>query len=113
MQLSDIELKQGLIQECEFWTNLGDGIITGDNALLLRFLSRLNRAFDKVLPIVLSRTDKMRWDDVNHTDYPIATFDIENGVGDYQFLTDENGNSILNITDVMILQSATATEYHP
>lgn len=111
MAFSDTTNKNGLIQECEFWTNLGDGTISGDATLLKQFANRLNRAFDNVLPLVLSTGDKLRWDDTNHADHPIATFDITSGTHDYQFLTDDNSLSILNITDVMILPSSSSTEY--
>jgi len=112
MQLSDTTNKNGLIQECEFWCGLPDGTISGTALQLQRFVNRLNRAYDRVMPIVLSGGDTMRWDDSqNHTKHPTATFDITSGVNDYQFLQDEQGNSILNIVEVKILPSATATEY--
>lgn len=111
MQFSDTTNKNGLIQECEFWCNLGDGTISGDTTLLAQFTSRINRGFDRVMPLLLSHSDKIRWDDVNHTDHPIGTVNIVSGQHDYQMLVDDNGLSILNITDVMILDSATATEY--
>src|SRR2546425_13286990 len=114
MQLSDTTNKNGLIQECEFWTNLGDGTISGDSALLKVFVNRINRAYDRVLPILQSGYDTMKWDDsVNHTKHPIATFNIQSGIGDYEFLSDEQGNSILNVIAVHILQSSAATEYQP
>jgi hypothetical protein len=111
MKFSDTSTKQGLIQECEFWTNLGDAAISGDSTLLKVFANRLNRAYDNVLPLVLSRDDKMRWDDTNQPDHPIGTLDLSSSYHDYEVLVDDNGVSILNITDVMILDSATATEY--
>lgn len=111
MQYSDTTNKNGLLQECEFWTNLGDGTITGDATLKAQFTSRLNRAYDAVMPLLLSYGDKMRWDDTNHTKHPIGTTNIVSGTHDYQILTDDAGLSILNITDVMILESATSTEY--
>ena len=37
---SDTTNKNGLIQECEFWTNLGDGTISGDTTLLAQFTDR-------------------------------------------------------------------------
>jgi hypothetical protein len=112
MRLSDTTNKNGLIQECEFWTNLGDGTISGDTTLLKVFVNRLNRSYDRVMPLLLSYSDTMKWDDsANHTKHPIGYFDIESGVGDYEFLADEQGNSILNIVALSILQSASATEY--
>jgi hypothetical protein len=112
MLLSDTTNKNGLIQECEFWTNLGDAAISGDSTLLKIFVNRLNRAYDRVVPLLLSYGDTMRWDDsTNHTKHPVATFDITSGVNDYQFLSDEQSNSILNIVDVHILQGSALTQY--
>lgn len=112
MLLSDTTNKNGLVQECEFWTNLGDGTISGNTTLLKVFVNRLNRSYDKVVPLILDLSDTMRWDDsVNHTKQPIGYFDIASGDGDYELLSDEQGNSILNIVAVSILPSATSTEY--
>jgi hypothetical protein len=55
----------------------------------------------------------MRWDDTNHADHPIGTLDLSSSYNDYEALVDDNGLSILNITDVMILESATSTDYRP
>lgn len=111
MQFSDTTNKNGLLQECEFWCNLGDAGITGDTTLKAQFTSRINRAYDAIAPILFSYGDKMRWDDTNHTDHPIGTTNLISGQNDYQFLSDDNGLSILNITDVMILDSSSSTEY--
>lgn len=111
MQFSDTTNKNGIIQECEFWTGQNDGTISGSDTLLKQFANRVNRAYDYVLPLVFSAGDTLRFDDTNHTDFPIATFDIVNGQGAYNLTSDEDGNSILNIIDVQILQSATATQY--
>lgn len=111
MQFSDTTNKNGLIQECEFWTGLGDAGISGNTTLLKQITSRINRAYDKVLPIVLSHSDKLRWDDTNHTNHPIGYVNIASDTNDYQVLVDGGGLSILNITDVMALPASTATEY--
>jgi hypothetical protein len=111
MQFSDTTNKNGLIQECEFWTNLGDGAISGNATLLKQFVSRLNRAGDKIKPLVSFRGDKQGFDDTNHTDQPFGTFNLVSGTGDYQILTDDNSIPIVNFTDVMILDSSSSTEY--
>jgi hypothetical protein len=113
MQFNDTSTNAGIIQECEFWTNLGNGTISGNTTLLKQFTARANRAFDNILPIMLSAGDTMRFDDPNHTKFPIATFDITSGYSDYSFASDQQGNSVLNIIDVHILQSTTATQYQP
>lgn len=47
-----------------------------------------------------------RWqvDDSNHTDYPIILGDIISGQQDYTFSTDEDGNQILHMYKVRVLQ---------
>src|SRR3954469_10147135 len=112
MLLSDTTNKNGLIQECEFWCEFPDGGISETSLLLKQFVSRLNRAYDRLMPVLLSSGDTMRWDDtLNHTKHPVATFNITSGTNDYQFLQDEQSNSILNIVAVHILPSSTSTEY--
>lgn len=102
MKFSDTSAKDGLIQDCEFWTNLGDATISGDTTLLKRFTALINRAFDEVLPIIFSSDSKWQWDDQNHTKYPIATTNLVSGQADYTFTADEQGNSILEIAAVYI-----------
>ena len=111
MKTSDSTNKNGLIQECEFWTNLGDGVISGDAVLLKVFISRLNRGYDRVLPLVLSSDDTLQFDDPNHTDDPIATTNLNTGQQKYSAIADESGNSILNVVKAFVLQSGTATRY--
>lgn len=111
MPFNDTAGKTGLIQEAEFWTNLGDSTISGDPTLLAMFTARLNRAFDRLMPRVLSHDTNQRWDDTNHPTHPIGFADIISGQNDYTFLADSAGNSVLNITKILAKQSATATEY--
>jgi hypothetical protein len=100
MPFNDTTNKTGLIQDCEFWTNLGDGTITGDDTLLARFTSLINSGFDEVMPILFATDAHWQWDDSNFTDYPVATTDIIAGQADYSFVQDEDGNSILEIYEV-------------
>lgn len=103
MQYSNPTTKAGLIQDCEFWTNLGDGTISGDTTTLLpRFTGLINNAFDEVLAVIFSSDAKWQWDDENQTKHPIATFDLVAGQADYTFTADEQGNSILEIDGVYV-----------
>lgn len=111
MVYSDTTNKNGILQRCEFWTNLGDGAITGDTTLIKTFTASVDEAFDDLMPLLLSYTDKGKWDDNNNTDYPIATFQLTSGQNDYSVKTDGANYDILRILDVQILQSATATNY--
>jgi len=111
MQYSNTTTKDGLMQTCEFWTGLGDAGITGNATRKAQFNARLNSAFDRVLPRVLSYSKSLRWDDTNHTDHPFGTFNIESGQHDYTIDEDDNSLDIFNITGVQILPSATSTDY--
>jgi hypothetical protein len=103
--------KDGLIQTCEFWTRHPDAGISGAANLLIQFTARINRGFDRIMPRLLSYTDHIRWDDVNHTDRPVGTINLVSGQADYTISEDDNKLDVLNITAIRILESATGTEY--
>ncbi len=111
MPFSDTTVKNGLIQLCEFWTSLGDGNISGDATLLKVFTARINEAFDRIMPLLLSYSDKLRWDDLNNADLPIGTVNMVSGQSDYSITADANSLNILNITDIRVLNGSTATDY--
>jgi hypothetical protein len=62
----------------------------------------INLALDKVWDIILPNMGTWQLDDSNQTDYPIITTDLVSGQRDYSFVTDEQGNLILDIYKVMI-----------
>lgn len=111
MPFSDTTNKNGIIQTIEFWTGLGDTGISSNSTLLKVITARVNQGFDRLMPLLLSYCDHLRWEDTNHTDKPIATFNLVSGQPDYKFTTDDNTLNVLNITDVRIYQSVTATDY--
>lgn len=111
MPFSDTSAKSGILQAIEFWTNLGDGGITNDATLLKIFTARVNDAFDRLMPLLLSYSDKLRFDDSNNTDLPSGTLSMVSGQPDYTISVDDNGLKILNITDVRILTSATGATF--
>jgi hypothetical protein len=110
---SDTTNKNGLIQLIEFWTNLGDGAISGNATLLKVMTARVNSAFDRIMPLLMSMTDYLRWDDINNTDLPVGTIDVVSGQSDYTIKTDANALNILNITGVQIHASNNATFFFP
>jgi hypothetical protein len=113
MQFSDTSTKQGLLQDVEFWTNLGDGTITGDATLKAVFTRLLNVRYAQAIARMQLVSGKDGVEDTNYTDQQFSAFTIVNGQNDYQFLTDEDGNTITDITGVLIRPSATATDYEP
>jgi hypothetical protein len=108
MPFNDTTNKTGLIQDCEFWTNLGDATISGDDALKAVFTRLINIHFASLLAKVQVLTGKNGPEDINYPDQQFSYFDIESGVNDYQFLTDEHGNTITDITGVLIQPSGSS-----
>lgn len=109
MVFNDTTNKNGLIQTFEFWTRMPDGTVTG--TLLKQITARINSGFDNIMPLLLSYSDFIRWDDTNHTDRPIGKINLVSGQSDYTVSEDDNSLDVLNLTNVRILQSATDTEY--
>lgn len=110
MVFSDTTNKNGLVQECEYWTGLGDAAISGDTTLIKFFTNRINMAFDRLVPRLLPYLKTLGWDDANTATTPTKTTNIVNGTNAYTFTTDGT-NDILVITAVAILPNAAATQY--
>jgi len=62
----------------------------------------INEAIDFVYDTIFKSSGKWQFDDTNHTDYQIITTNLIQGQRDYTFLTDEQGNLILDIYKVMV-----------
>jgi len=113
MEYSNTSLKNGLLQDIEGWISIGDGGITGDATLKAYFCNRLNRRYERAMGMLGTATRLSGMDDTNFTNQPFSYFNITTAQNDYQFLVDADGNSITDITDVLILPSTTATNYIP
>lgn len=113
MQFSDTTNKSGLLQDCEFLTNLGDAIITGDTTLKARFTSLLNIRYAQVMARLQTLTGAAGPEDTTYTSEQFSTFDIVKDQNSYTFTTDEDGNTISDIVAISILPAATSTEYLP
>lgn len=112
MQFSDTTNKNGLIQDCEFWTGLGDARISGNATLLKVFTNLINRRADRLYGRLGVRSPLSQTDDTNYDNHPFSTFAIASGTHDYQFLETEDGEAITDITAVMIQRSAADTDYY-
>ncbi len=101
----------GLVQlyELEIGANLGD--VSGNAEALAIFTARANIAKQKYLYLWATAAGRFEADDQNHTGYPIETGNIVSGQRDYVFDTDAGGYKISDISKVLILPSATATQY--
>lgn len=111
LQTSNTTTKRALVQfyEKEIGANYGD--VSGNSDKLAEFIARANKALDDYLLIWAKHSGTWQGDDINHTDFQIITTNLVSGQRDYTFTTDENGNRITDVSKVLILPSATATNY--
>lgn len=83
MQYNDTTNKTGLLQDCEFWTGLGDAGISGNATRKAIFTRNLNAWYHKVVTMILQSQDEWDFDDSNHTDFAILTTPLVSGQRDY------------------------------
>jgi len=91
-----------LLKSCEFWAGFGVGDISGDTTLKSTFTDRLNRRLDRAIGMLGAGSRLSQADDTNYSEHPFSLFDIVEDQHDYEFLTDEDGNAISDITAVLI-----------
>lgn len=68
-----------------------------------RIVNSVNNYHDKVTGYYIGSDKRFQWDDSNHTDLPEGKIDLTASHTDYSFLTDENGNRVLTLTKVELL----------
>lgn len=74
MVFSDTTTKLGLIQDCEFLINAGDGGISGNSVLLAQFVRNINAWLHKATTLILNSQDDWEFDDLNNTsNFPVGT----------------------------------------
>lgn len=91
-----------LIGSMEFWAGFEPNDILNDASLKETFTDRLNRSLDRYQGMLGTGSRLAQSDDTNFDNQPFSFFDIVDGRHDYQFLEDEDGNSISDITAVLI-----------
>lgn len=99
---NDTTNKNGILQKIERLCKFPDGGITSNVTKLKEFTAEVNLALDKVWSIIFKASGKWQFDDTNFVDYPIITTNLVSGQRDYTFVTDEQGNLILDIYKVMV-----------
>jgi len=103
LQFSDTTTLKGLVQMYEREIGVTRGAVSGNTTLLKEFTADVNLAIDDYIGMAIQSSGMWKIDDSNHTDYPEIYTDIESGQRDYTFITDENGNNILDIYRVYYL----------
>jgi len=70
-----------------------------------KIVNSCNNYLDTVAGYAIGADRRFQWDDTNHTKLPIGTTNLVANQSDYSFLTDEQGNTILNLERIDILDS--------
>jgi len=68
-------------------------------------VNSVNNYLDTVAGYAIGADRKFQWDDTNHTKLPIGTTNLVANQAEYSFLNDEQGNTILTLTRIDILDS--------
>lgn len=103
IQFNDTATKKGLVQVYERELDFDNGYVANNTARLQEYTADANISFDRFLSLAFSADGRWNFDDTNHTtDYPEIEADLVSGQRDYTFLTDEQGNVILDIYRVLV-----------
>lgn len=82
MQFYDSSNNTGIVDDILFKTN------TNTTEYPLKDITRhVNIGYSKVAAVIIKADGRMRWDDTNHTNFPISTFDLVSGQEDYAIFT--------------------------
>lgn len=75
-----------------------------------KIVNSCNNYLDTVAGYAIGADRRFQWDDTNHTKLPKGTTALVSGQSEYSFLTDEQGNTILNLVSISLLEIATNKE---
>jgi len=98
MQFSDATLNTGIAQQTRAMMRVDSTQWPTAN-----IVNSCNNYLDTVTGYAIGADRRFQWDDTNHSKLPIGTTDLTASQSDYSFLTDEQGNAILNLTRIDIL----------
>ena len=76
-----------------------------------KIVASANNWLDRVTGFAIGADHRFQWDDTNHTELPEATTNLVANQSDYSFLTDEQGNTILTLVRVDMLQTSGGSDY--
>lgn len=97
---SDTSTSLGIVQQVRQLMRIDSG-----QWATSKIVNSVNNYLDTVAGYAIGADRKFQWDDSNHTKLPIGTTNLVANQSDYSFLTDEQGNRILTLTRIDILDS--------
>jgi len=98
MVFSDSSTKQGIVEQVR-------SVMRVDSTQwpVAKIVASVNNYLDTITGYAIGADRRFQWDDTNHTKLPIGTTDLTANQSDYSFLADEQGNSIITLTRIDIL----------
>ena len=100
MVFSDTTTNLGIVQQARQSMRLDSG-----QWATSKIVNSVNNYLDTVAGYAIGADRRFEWDDTNHTKLPIGTTNLVANQAEYSFLTDEQGNRILTLTRIDILDS--------
>ena len=70
-----------------------------------KVVNSVNNWLDTVAGYAIGADSRFQWDDTNHSALPIGTTNLVANQSDYSFLTDEQGNRIITLTRIDLLET--------
>lgn len=70
-----------------------------------KIVNSVNNWLDFVAGYAIGADKRFQWDDTNHSKLPQGTTDLVSGQADYSFLIDEQGNAIITLIGLSLVQS--------
>jgi len=106
LQFNDTQNLQGIVQRYEEEALFEVGEVSGNATKLKLLTSRVNSYLGRFQWLALQAAGTWQADDSNHGDLPVIRTNIVSGQRDYPFLTDEQGNLILDFYRVRVADAA-------
>lgn len=100
IQFSDTTNKNGIVEQTRDMMR-----VDSTQWSTQKIVNSCNNWFDMLVGYAIGADSRFRWDDTNHTKLPIGTTNLVANQSDYSFLTDEQGNSIINLDRIDMLDS--------
>lgn len=100
IQFSDTSNNTGIVQQA-----LALAGVDSTQWPVARITNSANNWLDFVAGYAIGADKRFSWDDTNHTKLPEGTTDIVANQTDYSFLTDEQGNNIVTLTGLALIDA--------
>lgn len=101
MVFSDTVTNLGIVQQVRSFMR-----VDANQWPTYKIVNSCNNYLDTVTGYAIGADRRFQWDDTNHTKLPEGTANLLINQSDYSFLTDEQGNAILLLTRIDVLDSS-------